>query len=115
MHMADALLAPTVAATMYAATATAAGVSVAKLKKDAVVVAEYGDSGISNNADVDIVIYFTEWMSHRVFYSAQSWCRKTKTPHIYVSGAKNYDLIVDKICTWIKTYVWEYSRTFNYS
>lgn len=34
MHMADALLAPTVAATMYAATATAAGVSVAKLKKD---------------------------------------------------------------------------------
>lgn len=76
--------------------------NIAKLKKDAVVVAEYGDSGISNNADVDIVIYFTEWMSHRVFYSAQSWCRKTKTPHIYVSGAKNYDLIVDKIYTKLK-------------
>jgi len=34
MHMADALLAPAVAATMYAATATAAGVSIHKLKKD---------------------------------------------------------------------------------
>ena len=34
MHMADALLAPAVAATMYAASATAAGVSIHKLKKD---------------------------------------------------------------------------------
>ena len=34
MHMADALLAPAVAATMYVASGTAAGVSVHKLKKD---------------------------------------------------------------------------------
>jgi len=34
MHMADALLAPAVAATMYAASATAAGVSIHQLKKD---------------------------------------------------------------------------------
>lgn len=34
MHMADALLAPAVAATMYAASATAAGVSVHQLRKD---------------------------------------------------------------------------------
>ena len=34
MHMADALLAPTVAATMYAASAVTAGVSVYKLKQD---------------------------------------------------------------------------------
>lgn len=34
MHMADALLAPAVAATMYAASGTAAGISVHKLKKD---------------------------------------------------------------------------------
>ena len=34
MHMADALLAPTVAATMYIASGTAAGVSIYKLKKD---------------------------------------------------------------------------------
>lgn len=34
MHMADALLAPAVAATMYAASGTAAGISVNKLKKD---------------------------------------------------------------------------------
>lgn len=34
MHMADALLAPTVAAAMYVASGTAAGVSIHKLKKD---------------------------------------------------------------------------------
>ena len=34
MHMADALLAPAVAATMYVASGTAAGVSIAKLRKD---------------------------------------------------------------------------------
>ena len=34
MHMADALLAPAVAATMYAASATAAGVSIHQLKRD---------------------------------------------------------------------------------
>ena len=34
MHMADALLAPTVAAVMYVASGTAAGVSVHKLRKD---------------------------------------------------------------------------------
>ena len=34
MHMADALLAPAVAATMYAASATVAGISVYKLRKD---------------------------------------------------------------------------------
>ena len=34
MHMADALLAPAVAATMYAASAATAGVSVSKLRKD---------------------------------------------------------------------------------
>ena len=34
MHMADALLAPAVAATMYVASGTAAGVSIHKLKKD---------------------------------------------------------------------------------
>ena len=34
MHMADALLAPAVAATMYVASGTAAGISIAKLKKD---------------------------------------------------------------------------------
>jgi cobalt/nickel transport system permease protein len=34
MHMADALLAPAVAATMYVASGTAAGVSISKLKKD---------------------------------------------------------------------------------
>lgn len=34
MHMADALLAPAVAATMYAASGTAAGVSIHQLKKD---------------------------------------------------------------------------------
>ena len=34
MHMADALLAPAVAATMYVASGTVAGLSVAKLKKD---------------------------------------------------------------------------------
>ena len=34
MHMADALLAPPVAATMYALSATAAGISIYKLKKD---------------------------------------------------------------------------------
>ena len=34
MHMADALLAPAVAATMYVASGTAAGVSIVKLKKD---------------------------------------------------------------------------------
>ena len=34
MHMADALLAPAVAATMYIASGSAAGVSIAKLKKD---------------------------------------------------------------------------------
>lgn len=34
MHMADALLAPAVAATMYVASGTAAGISVYKLKKD---------------------------------------------------------------------------------
>ncbi|MBR3560796.1 MAG: energy-coupling factor ABC transporter permease [Oscillospiraceae bacterium] len=34
MHMADALLAPAVAATMYAASATVAGVSIHQLKKD---------------------------------------------------------------------------------
>jgi len=34
MHMADALLAPAVAATMYAASGTATGISVHKLKKD---------------------------------------------------------------------------------
>ena len=34
MHMADALLAPAVAATMYAATAVTAGASVKTLKKD---------------------------------------------------------------------------------
>lgn len=34
MHMADALLAPAVAATMYAASGTVAGISVSKLKKD---------------------------------------------------------------------------------
>lgn len=34
MHMADALLAPAVAATMYAASGIAAGVSVKTLRKD---------------------------------------------------------------------------------
>ena len=34
MHMADALLAPAVAATMYVASGTAAGISISKLKKD---------------------------------------------------------------------------------
>lgn len=34
MHMADALLSPTVASTMYIASATVAGVSIAKIKKD---------------------------------------------------------------------------------
>ena len=34
MHMADALLAPAVAATMYACSGTAAGVSIRKLRKD---------------------------------------------------------------------------------
>ena len=34
MHMADALLAPAVAATMYVASGTAAGISINKLKKD---------------------------------------------------------------------------------
>ena len=34
MHMADALLAPAVAATMYAASGAAAGVSVRQLKND---------------------------------------------------------------------------------
>ena len=34
MHMADALLAPAVAATMYVASGAAAGVSIAKLRKD---------------------------------------------------------------------------------
>ena len=34
MHMADALLAPAVAATMYAATAVTVGASVKTLKKD---------------------------------------------------------------------------------
>lgn len=34
MHMADALLAPTVAAAMYAASGTAAGISIHKVKKD---------------------------------------------------------------------------------
>ena len=34
MHMADALLAPAVAATMYVASGTAAGISIHKLKKD---------------------------------------------------------------------------------
>ena len=34
MHMADALLAPAVAATMYVASASAAGVSINRLKKD---------------------------------------------------------------------------------
>ena len=34
MHMADALLAPAVAAVMYAASGTAAGVSIHRLKKD---------------------------------------------------------------------------------
>lgn len=34
MHMADALLAPAVAATMYVASASAAGVSIHQLKKD---------------------------------------------------------------------------------
>ena len=33
MHMADALLAPAVAATMYVASGTAAGISIHKLKK----------------------------------------------------------------------------------
>ena len=43
MHMADALLAPAVAATMYVASGTAAGVSISKLKKGATVtcLAEY--------------------------------------------------------------------------
>ena len=34
MHMADALLAPAVAATMYLASGTAAGISIHQLKKD---------------------------------------------------------------------------------
>ncbi|MGX8715123.1 MAG: energy-coupling factor ABC transporter permease, partial [Lachnospiraceae bacterium] len=34
MHMADALLAPTVAAAMYVASGTAAGISIHKLRKD---------------------------------------------------------------------------------
>ena len=34
MHMADALLAPAVAATMYVASGSVAGVSIHKLKKD---------------------------------------------------------------------------------
>ena len=34
MHMADALLSPAVAATMYVASGTAAGISAHKLKKD---------------------------------------------------------------------------------
>ena len=34
MHMADALLAPTIAATMYVASGAAAGVSISKLRKD---------------------------------------------------------------------------------
>ena len=34
MHMADALLAPAVAATMYVASGTAAGISINKLRKD---------------------------------------------------------------------------------
>ena len=34
MHMADALLAPAVAATMYVASGTVAGVSIHQLKKD---------------------------------------------------------------------------------
>ena len=34
MHMADALLAPAVAATMYVASSSVAGVSIHKLKKD---------------------------------------------------------------------------------
>ena len=34
MHMADALLAPAVAATMYVASGTAAGISIKKLTKD---------------------------------------------------------------------------------
>ena len=34
MHMADALLAPPVAAVMYAASATVAGISIYKLKKE---------------------------------------------------------------------------------
>ena len=34
MHMADALLSPAVAATMYVASGTAAGISIYQLKKD---------------------------------------------------------------------------------
>ena len=34
MHMADALLAPAVAATMYVCSGTAAGASIVKLRKD---------------------------------------------------------------------------------
>ena len=34
MHMADALLAPAVAATMYVASGTAAGISIKRLTKD---------------------------------------------------------------------------------
>ena len=34
MHMADALLAPAVAATMYVASGTTAGISIHKLKRD---------------------------------------------------------------------------------
>ncbi len=40
MHMADALLAPTVAATMYVASGTAAGVSIRNLRKEEVSLAE---------------------------------------------------------------------------
>lgn len=76
--------------------------NIARLKRDAKVVSEYGDTGVSNNAGIDVLIYFTDWLSHRLFYSAQSWCRKSKTPYVYVSGAKNYDLIVDIIYSRLK-------------
>lgn len=39
----------------------------------------------------DLMVIFTDWISHPLFYSATTYARKNNIPYIYISKTKNYD------------------------
>lgn len=52
---------------------------------------------VSPTAVADCVIIFTDWTSHKDFWYGEKIARQIGCPHIFVSGATNYELVLQKI------------------
>ncbi len=66
MHMADALLAPAVAATMYAFSASAAGVSTYQIKKEATLKPELGEVKLPTMAVMSALVFAGQMINYTI-------------------------------------------------